>query len=86
MATKCDFYIHARMEERWIPHFLAFLKQMQKNGEQGHSETLAFFSDGDGDFLPKFAFLVDDEIEAASEKVKPREYSAFRGMKLYDAG
>lgn len=86
MATKCDFYIHTRMEERWIPYFLAFLKRMQKNGEQGHSETLAFFSDGDGDFRPKFAFLVDDEIEAASERVNPEFCELGLDVKLYDAG
>lgn len=86
MATKCDFYIHARMEERWIPYFLAFLKQMQKNGEQGHSETLAFFSDGDGDFRPQFKFLVDDEIEAASRTVTPKQINPDWKVKLYDAG
>lgn len=74
------------MEERWIPYFLAFLMQMQKNGEQGHSETLAFFSDGDGDFRPHFKFLVDDEIEAASQKVKPNVCNPEWEIKVYDAG
>lgn len=82
---KVDFFIHARMGERWIPHFLAFLKQMQKNGEQGHSETLAFFSDGDGDFRPQFKFLVDDEIEASSREVTPKKCNPEMEVKLYDA-
>ena len=69
---------------------------MQKNGDLGHSETLAFFSDGDGDFRPQFKFLVDDRIESASLKVKPHEYTEseicehidtiFYKVKLYDAG
>ena len=83
---KTDFFIHARIEERWIPYFIAFLKKMQENGERGHSETLAFFSDGDGDFRPQFKFLVDDEIEAASRTVTPKQVNPDWGMKLYDAG
>lgn len=83
---KTDLFIHARMDERWIPHFLAFLKKMQENGERGHSETLAFFSDGDGDFRPQFNFLVDDEIEAASRIVMPKQINPNQKVKLYDAG
>ena len=83
---KTDFFIHARMEERWIPHFIAFLKKMQENGERGHSETLAFFSDGDGDFRPQFEFLVDDEIEATSRTVTPKQINPDWKVKLYDAG
>jgi len=81
-----DFYIHARMEERWIPHFLAFLKQMEINGDIGHSEALAFYSDGDGDFRPQFKFLVDDEIEAKSRAVTPKQINPDWKVKLYDAG
>jgi hypothetical protein len=50
------FNIECEMKERWIPHFLGMLDLMQYNGAIGHSESIVFFSDGDGDFRPKFKF------------------------------
>ena len=55
MANK-TFTVECTMEERWIPEFYMFLAKMQTNGEMGHSELLGFYSDGDGDFRPKFEF------------------------------
>lgn len=46
--------LEVEMEDRWVPVFLSFLRTMEANGNIGHSETLAIFDDGDGDFRPKF--------------------------------
>ena len=50
------------MNERWIPHFLAMLKQMEYLGNIGSSKNVVFYSDGDGDFRPKFEWDVDSEV------------------------
>lgn len=55
------FTVEVQMEERWIPHFLSMLKKMEHNGDIGHSGTIAFYADGDGDFRPKFNFSVPFE-------------------------
>lgn len=47
------------MEERWVNHFLSFLKYMEFMGRIGHSGLVSFFSDGDGDFRPNFSFDID---------------------------
>lgn len=60
MAKK-HFIIDATMEERWIPYFQSFLKYMQSMGDIGHSCSVAFYCDGDGDFRPKFEFDIPFE-------------------------
>lgn len=72
--------ITASMEERWIPTFQRFLKELEKNGNIGHSEIVALYSDGDGDFRPKFEF----ENEYEYNKVEPSVFNRF--IKIYDAG
>lgn len=54
--SEVTFTITAKMEERWVNHFVNFLKRMEIDGAIGHSETLAFYADGDGDFRPEFEF------------------------------
>lgn len=56
MSNKVKFTIECEMEERWVDQFLSFLSYMQMNGVQGNSEIVGFYSDGDGDFKPKFCF------------------------------
>ena len=74
-----DFNIRVEMEERWIPYFQSFLKQMERNGKIGHSSMIAFFADGDGDFRPTFDFNIPfEKVEAKSDCVDA-EY-------VYDAG
>lgn len=51
-----EFNINVKMEERWIPSFQSLLITMQKMGIQGSSGLLGFYSDGDGDFRPRFEF------------------------------
>lgn len=51
-----EFNINVKMEERWIPYFQSLLMTMQSLGIRGSSRLLGFYSDGDGDFRPRFEF------------------------------
>lgn len=51
---KKTFIIECTMEERWIDTFCSMLRKMENNGNLGHSEEVGIYSDGDGDFRPKF--------------------------------
>ena len=52
--TKKTFNIEVAMEERWVDYFCSMLKWMEHCGNIGHSSLVGFYSDGDGDFQPKF--------------------------------
>ena len=54
MGNEVKFTIKCKMDERWVNDFCSMLKHMEKCGNIGHSSVVAFFSDGDGDFRPKF--------------------------------
>ena len=58
MATK-RFTIDCEMPERWVNDFCSFLRQLECNGNIGHSSLIGFYADGDGDFRPKFSINVD---------------------------
>ena len=73
-----EFTIKCKMRKRWVPHFYAMLKQMERYGSLGCSRTLSFYSDGDGDFRPKFEF--DVEVEEA-DPIRDSDGDCF-----YDAG
>ena len=75
---KEEFTIKVKMEKRWIPVFLAFLKRMQTLGNVGSSRKLTFYSDGDGDFHPKFEW--DTEIKPIEIPLEPIK------DQLFDAG
>lgn len=81
MAEK-TFNVECTMEERWIPYFISFLKKMQYNGLVGYSGVVAFMSDGDGDFRPKFETDVEYYITNPSIGDIANEPPEF----LYDAG
>jgi hypothetical protein len=66
------------MRERWVPHFMSMLKYMEQLGGLGGSRTVGIYSDGDGDFRPKFNFSMDTPV------VKPKTDD--KGNRLYDAG
>jgi hypothetical protein len=72
------FTIECTMRERWVPQFLSMLKYMEQLGGLGGSRKVAIYSDGDGDFRPKFSFSID------WSKVEPIEDN--NGNRLYDAG
>lgn len=66
------------MQERWIPHFLSMLKNMERLGNIGASRTVAIFADGDGDFRPKFNVSIEyDEVPPVRDD---------NGNTTYDAG
>jgi hypothetical protein len=73
------FTIEVEMKDRWIPHFLSMLKYMQRLGGLGASRQVTFFSDGDGDFHPKFKWS-----PALKDNAKPVKDEG--GNRTYDAG
>ena len=74
-----EFLIKCRMKDRWVPQFQTMLKYMQYLGEVGSSRSVTIFSDGDGDFRPKFKFNLETEV------VKPIS-GEDSGEHYYDAG
>lgn len=56
-----EFTVVCRMKRRWASQFLGMLKHMQRLGNAGSSRSVGIFSDGDGDFRPRFDFTVDAE-------------------------
>ena len=80
MRKKVKFTIECEMEERWKDYFLSFLKTMECFGQMGHSELLGFYSDGDGDFKPKFDFKETKYTPRAS--IPSKEMS----VNFFDAG
>ena len=75
------------MEERWIPHFCSMLKKMEYNGNIGHSQIERFYSDGDGDFRPKFNFDVDFEQQKPKIKeIQLKRFTTIIDKEVYDAG
>jgi len=79
MKKRKKFIIECDMEERWVPHFLAMLKYMEQLGGLGGSRTISFYSDGDGDFRPKFKW--DESLPADGKPIKDDN-----GDRTYDAG
>lgn len=81
-----NFIVKATMKKRWVDNFCSMLMQMQDNGVMGHSEILRFYSDGDGDFRPKF------EVEGVNFKIiSPVQKIRMQGKEeikilVYDAG
>ena len=73
-----EFTIKVRMQERWIPHFMSMLKYMESLGSFGCSRKVGIYSDGDGDFRPKF--------EADIELEEKEPVSDSDGDRIYDAG
>jgi len=73
------FLIKVTMRDRWIPHFIGMLKYMEQIGNIGASRRVSIYSDGDGDFNPKFKFLGVDVEPAPPVEDK-------HGHRLYDAG
>ena len=80
MAKK-TFNIEVTMEERWIDDFCSMLEWMEYCGIIGHSSSIGFYVDGDGDFRPKFKIGTkynnkDGIKRAASPKKLERFYDA----------
>lgn len=71
-----EFNIKVKMEERWVNDFCSMLKQMELLGKIGSSKTVGIFSDGDGDFRPKFE--IDIDFDTTIPKINKSD------MKVYD--
>ena len=63
MENNITFNIKCTMNKRWINNLCSMLDYMQHCGEIGHSSIVGFYSDGDGDFRPKFE--IDKDYEKA---------------------
>ena len=74
-----EFTIKCSMRTRWVPHFLSMLKYMQQLGGLGGSRMVSFYSDGDGDFRPKFSW--DMALPSEANPVEDVD-----GNRKYDAG
>lgn len=71
--------LEVEMDNRWVPTFLSFLRTMEFNGNIGHSETLAIYSDGDGDFRPKFHnTFVDGKHINFHDDIKANTHHTYR--------
>ena len=79
---KKNFNVNVTMEERWVPYFLEFLKYMESFGQLGHSGQLGFYSDGDGDFRPKFSF--DISYDKSNLHIIER-HEIIKKKELYDS-
>lgn len=75
---KKEFNIKVEMEERWINDFCSMLKEMENFGNLGKSKIIGIYSDGDGDFRPKFN--IDTEFKTVKPIEEDSKYIA------YDAG
>ena len=75
---KKKFTIEVEMEERWIDDFMSMLNKMEYLGSLGASRTVSIYSDGDGDFRPKF------KSDVEWSKVKEYDYDLVDNH--YDAG
>lgn len=78
-GSRVRFIIECEMEDRWVPHFLSMLKYMQQLGSLGGSRKVGIYSDGDGDFHPKFNW--DDALPVGAKPTIDDN-----GDRLYDAG
>ncbi len=72
------FTIQCEMKDRWVPHFLAMLKYMEQLGNMGGSRRVAIYSDGDGDFRPKFKWnpVLSSEAKPVDDRYGDRVYDA----------
>jgi hypothetical protein len=78
VEEEITFTIKCTMRKRWAPQLVSMLKRMQYLGAIGSSRKTAIYSDGDGDFRPRF------EVDQEFPEVEPT--SEHRGSTLYDAG
>ena len=72
------FTIECDMPARWVKHFLAMLSYMEFCGGMGMSRKVAFYSDGDGDFQPKFKWdpSLPSDAKPVEETINGRFYDA----------
>lgn len=81
---KVKFTVECEMEERWADHFCSFLTHMASNGAYGRSGIVGFYSDGGGDFKPKFKFDRDFILKSA-DRYDFLDHFEYPVIMLYDA-
>ncbi len=79
LDEEVTFTVTCTMRKRWAPEVIGMMKKMEQYGGLGCSRDIALFSDGDGDFRPKFVF--SDEAIPAADPVSDRH-----GDLYFDAG
>lgn len=84
-SQEVTFTLECTMKERWVPHFLSMLAYMEQLGGLGGSRKVALYSDGDGDFRPKFKVGGKEGISIRNIKVVEPKFDN-DGDRLYDAG
>lgn len=86
MNENKTFTITVTMKDRWIPHFLGMLKKMEYCGGIGASRPIGIYSDGDGDFRPKFVW--DKSLPEPARPLKQEEkgQSPLSDGYFFDAG
>lgn len=82
------FTVTCTMKRRWASQFLGMLKRMQRLGGVGASRPITFFSDGDGDYRPKFE--VSGNAPEPAEGLTPDDVKPgadeFSRNNVFDAG
>ena len=81
MSKEVEFNIKVTMNERWVNDFCSMLNWMQSCGNLGHSSIVGFYSDGDGDFRPKFTHNFAEFTET-----EPRTDTDDENILFWDAG
>lgn len=87
MSKEVTFNINVTMNERWVDDFCSMLRWMESCGNIGHSSLVGFYSDGDGDFRPKFE--VDKEYKKTNgfwEKDYKQSNRFPKSEVIFDAG
>ena len=70
------------MRERWVSTFLGMLARMQYLGAIGSSRHVTIFSDGDGDFRPRFDIATEETYHGPFDEPAGQQ----GGHTLFDAG
>ena len=90
MGPDVTLKIEATMPERWASQFLGMLQEMRRLGEIGSSRSIIFFSDGDGDFNPKFVITDPPPLEehgiAEGHDAQEVGFRVMDGDLFFDAG
>ena len=82
-----EFNLKCKMKRRWANQFLSMLKRMQQYGSMGCSRVIGFYSDGDGDFNPKFTPDFDyTEVKPVYDDDIAKDKKDAKCDVFYDAG
>lgn len=79
-TEEVEFVVKCKMNKSCANEFLSFLATLSDNGKIGHSELIGFYSDGDGDFRPKF------ETNIKYNRKKPIKSRELDSINFFDAG